>query len=65
MQTLTDDITALESALNSSGTTATPTQPDPIVDKDDIVNITVGDWRLADIEYINGGYIRGRAEVFN
>lgn len=35
------------------------------IEKDDVFNITVGDFRLAEVEYINGGYVRGRAEYFN
>jgi len=58
----------LELSLNSSSTsssevsTASDAQQ---IEKDDVLNITVGDWRLADVEYIKGGYVRGRAEFFN
>jgi len=58
----------LELSLNSTSTsssevsTASDAQQ---IEKDDVLNITVGDWRLADVEYIKGGYVRGRAEFFN
>ena len=58
----------MELSLNSSSTsssevsTASDAQQ---IEKDDVLNITVGDWRLADVEYIKGGYVRGRAEFFN
>ena len=58
----------MELSLNSTSTsssevsTASDAQQ---IEKDDVLNITVGDWRLADVEYIKGGYVRGRAEFFN
>ena len=68
MQTLTDDIIALEESLNSTNSSSFTDTSTPVIEqteKDDVVNITVGDFRLADVEYINGGYVRGRAEYFN
>ena len=65
---MSNGITALASAINllnltnslgagSPTPTPVPTEGSP--------NITVGNWRLADVEYIDGGYVRGRAESFN
>lgn len=68
MQTLTDDIFALEESLNSTNSSSSTNISYPVfnqTEKDDVVNITVGDFRLADVEYIKGGYVRGRAEYFN
>jgi hypothetical protein len=58
----------LELSLNSTSTSsseASTTSDAQQIEKDDVLNITVGDWRLADVEYIKGGYVRGRAEFFN
>ena len=49
--------------MNSTNSSATPVVEQ--IEKDDVLNITVGDFRLADVEYIRGGYVRGRAEYFN
>jgi hypothetical protein len=49
--------------LNSTNSSATPVVEQ--IEKDEVLNITVGDFRLADAEYISGGYVRGRAEYFN
>ena len=58
----------MELSLNSTSTSsseASTTSDAQQIEKDDVLNITVGDWRLADVEYIKGGYVRGRAEFFN
>ena len=73
---MTNDILALETALYALNPTNTSSSggvplPTPIVPLPTPVgnygtnNITAGAWRLADIEYIDGGYVRGRAEYFN
>ena len=55
--------------MNSTNSSAfTNSSATPVVEqieKDDVLNITVGDFRLADAEYTSGGYVRGRAEYFN
>ena len=54
--------------MNSTNSSAfTNSSANPVaeqIEKDDVLNITVGDFRLADVEYISGGYVRGRAEYF-
>ena len=58
----------MELSLNSTSTSsseASTASDEQQIEKDDVLNITVGDWRLADVEYIKGGYVRGRAEFFN
>ena len=58
----------MELSLNSTSTSsseASTASDAQQIEKDDVLNITVGDWRLADVEYIKGGYVRGRAEFFN
>ena len=66
---MTNDILALETALyalNPTNTSSSGGVPFPTpVGNFETNNITVGAWRLADIEYIDGGYVRGRAEYFN
>ena len=49
--------------MNSTNSSATPVVEQ--IEKDDVLNITVGDFRLADAEYTSGGYVRGRAEYLN
>ena len=72
---MTNDILALETALyalnptNTSGSGGvplpTPIVPLPTPNGNNRYDINVGAWSLADIEYIDGGYVRGRAEYFN
>ena len=74
---MTNDILALETALyalnptntSSSGGVPLPTPVVPLPTPNPYINnrydINVGDWSLADIEYIDGGYVRGRAEYYN
>ena len=72
---MTNDILALETALyalnptNTSGSGGvplpTPIVPLPTPNGNNRIDINVGAWSLADIEYIDGGYVRGRAEYFN
>ena len=54
--------------MNSTNSSAfTNSSATPVVEqieKDDVLNITVGDFRLADVEYISGGYVTGRAEYY-
>ena len=66
---MTNDILALETALyalNPTNTSSSGGVPLPTpVGNYDTNNMTAGAWRLADIEYIDGGYVRGRAEYYN
>ena len=72
---MTNDILALETALyalNPTNTSSsggvplpTPVVPLPTPNRNNRIDITVGAWSLADAEYIDGGYVRGRAEYFN
>ena len=50
-------------SLASTNSSATPDVEQ--IEKDEVFNIEVGNFRLADAEYISGGYVRGRAEYFN